>query len=813
MKRYVCIHGHFYQPPRENPWLEEVELQESAAPYHDWNARINAECYEANAFARLLGEDGTIRGIVNNYAWISFNFGPTLLSWMERHQPATYAAILEADSSSMQHFGGHGSALAQVYNHIIMPLADRRDKITQVRWGIRDFEHRFGRFPEGMWLAETAADTETLEVLAEHGIRFTILSPYQAARVRDAGTTDWTDVRGGHVDPRVAYRCNLPSGRSIDLFFYDGPVSQEIAFGDLLHNGGTLANRMLGLLPGQSDSAGAALAHIATDGETYGHHHRSGEMALAYCIERLRHTESVEFTIYGQFLEEHPPTREVEIVERSSWSCVHGVERWRAACGCNSGGNPRWQQQWRGPLRAALDVIRDSLRIVYERKAGDIFRDPWEVRNRYINFMIDRSPAGFRRFIAEEAPGLDPRFHEETVSLLEMQRNCLLMYTSCGWFFDEISGIETVQILQYASRALQLCRKVGGADPTPRFLEVLRQAPSNLPQHPSGDIVYQRYVSEQSVELERVAVHYAVTKLFQIEGAGSTLSGFDVQPVEIIREEAGRNLFVAGMVRVRSRITTEERRIVFAVLNLGDHNLFGGALSAGRAHNWAEHRLRFQRQFLHHETPRLIVELDEMFGSDTRILEQLFVDDQTAVIEQMLQSPQLALHESHRKLINDNYAMLQSVSRMGGKLPDDLHHTVRRVLTRDLRKAFEKDVLDVADIDNCVQRFIRWKMHPHGEGFSLVISRRLCRLMDELAARPDDLTAIDALLFTLDLIDDFAVDIDLAEVQNRFYLLCLATFDESRMTDGEWPQVLVYLGEHLNMDAAAMVQGTQRLSS
>ncbi len=809
MKRYICIHGHFYQPPRENAWLEEVELQESATPYHDWNDRINAECYGANAFARLLGEDGTIRGIVNNYAWISFNFGPTLLSWMERHQPATYEAILDADRISMQNFEGHGSAMAQVYNHIIMPLADRKDKVTQVRWGIRDFEHRFGRFPEGMWLAETAADTETLEVLAEHDIRFTVLSPYQAARVRDPKEAKWTDVHGGRIDPRVAYRCNLPSGRSIDLFFYDGPVSQEIAFGDLLHNGENLSRRLLGLLPEQSDAEGGTIAHIATDGETYGHHHRNGEMALAFCIEQLRRTNDVEITIYGQFLEQHPPTREVEIVERSSWSCIHGVERWRAACGCNSGGNPRWQQQWRAPLREALDIVRDHLRPVYEQKASVVFRDPWEVRNRYIEFMMDRSSAGLRRFLASEAPGLDPRSYEETVTLLEMQRNCLLMYTSCGWFFDEISGIETVQILQYAARALQLCRKISGTDPTARFLEVLRRAPSNAPQYPTGESVYLHYVADESVELERVAVHYAVTHLFQIEDAGSTLSGFEVSPVEIVREEAGRNRFLAGVVQVRSRITTEERRIVFAVLSLGDHNLFGGALSESNVDAWAEHRTRFQRQFLNHETPRLIIELDSMFGSDSRILEQLFLDDQTVVIAQMLETPQTALHEAHRKLINENYAMLQSVSRMGGRLPEDLHHTVRRVLTRDLKGAFQVERLDVERIDSCVQEFLRWRMRPHGEDFSLTVSDRMSVLIDELASAPDDVAAMDALLFTLDLIKTFSVDIDLSETQNRFFLLCRASFDEGLLSDAEWPLSLIYLGERLNIDAAAAVRSSR----
>jgi alpha-amylase/alpha-mannosidase (GH57 family) len=339
MERYVCIHGHFYQPPRENPWLEAIELQDSAYPYHDWNERITAECYGPNAVSRILDSQDRIVRIVNNYARISFNFGPTLLSWMERKAPEVYRAVLDADVESRARYGGHGSALAQGYNHIILPLASLRDKRTQVAWGVADFVHRFGRRPEGMWLPETAVDVESLELLAEHGIEFTVLAPRQARGVRKVGDTAWTDVSGSRVDPSMAYRIPLPSGRSIAAFFYDGPISQGVAFEGLLHRGEQLAHRLLGAFaPARKH---AQLAHIATDGETYGHHHRRGEMALAYALHYIETNKLATLTNYGQFLEKFPPTYEATVFDNSSWSCVHGVERWRSDCGCSTKNKPK----------------------------------------------------------------------------------------------------------------------------------------------------------------------------------------------------------------------------------------------------------------------------------------------------------------------------------------------------------------------------------------------------------------------------------------------------------------------------------------
>jgi len=427
---YICVHGHFYQPPRENPWLEAVELQDSAYPYHDWNERITAECYAPNGASRILTSDGRIGKIVNNYERISFNFGPTLLSWMKTASPETYRNIIDGDKQSSEHFGGHGAAIAQAYSHVILPLANTRDKRTQVTWGIRDFESHFGRAPEGMWLPETAVDLESLDILAQHGIRFTILSPGQASRVRKISARTWTDVSGARVDPTMAYRLRLPSKRTINIFFYDGPISHGVAFEGLLDNGEALANRLVGAF--SDGRAWPELVHIATDGETYGHHHHRGEMALTYALDHIQSKELATLTCYGQYLSEHPPTHEVEIFERTSWSCVHGIERWRSDCGCNSG-RVGWNQAWRAPLREALDGLRDTLAARFEEAAGKLFKDPWAARDAYIGVLLDRSEENVCAFLRTQS-GRDLTRPEscDALKLLEMERHDMLLYTSCG---------------------------------------------------------------------------------------------------------------------------------------------------------------------------------------------------------------------------------------------------------------------------------------------------------------------------------------------------------------------------------------------
>jgi alpha-amylase/alpha-mannosidase (GH57 family) len=444
VNKFVCIHGHFYQPPRENPWLEEVELQESARPYHDWNERVSAECYARNGASRILNSQAFITEIVNNYSKISFNIGPTLLSWMEKKDPDAYKAILEADRLGQERFSGHGPAMAQVYNHMIMPLANSRDKRTQVIWGIRDFESRYKRKPEGMWLAETAVDLESLDIMAEMGIKFTVLAPHQAKRAKKiTSKRSWTPEDEESIDLRRPYLCRLPSGRTIAIFFYDGPISQAIAFEGLLHNGESFANRLLQAF--DKKSTHNQMVHVATDGESYGHHHKFGDMALAYCLKHIEQGGVAKLTVYGEYLEKNSPEYEVEIVEKSSWSCVHGIERWRDNCGCNSGGRPGWHQEWRGPLRKALDWLRDHAALLYERELFGYVPDVWKLRDEYIEVVLIRSREKMESFLAEKVrPGLPFEEKNKLLRLMEIQRNVQLMYTSCGWFFDDISGIETV---------------------------------------------------------------------------------------------------------------------------------------------------------------------------------------------------------------------------------------------------------------------------------------------------------------------------------------------------------------------------------
>lgn len=474
--KLVCIHGHFYQPPRENPFTGLVDEQSSAAPFANWNERITAESYAPNLAARVLGEDGGEEKVINNYSWISFDFGPTLLSWLQLNSPDVYTGVVASDQESMAHFGGHGSAMAQSYNHTILPLSNARDKRTQITWGIADFWHRYGRKPKGMWLPETAVDTDTLDLLAQAGIEFTVLAPYQAAAV-EGENGEMIKLGHGEVDPRLPYAVELAAGRSIAVFFYDGPLSQEIAFNGLLEDGHLLARR---LVEAAGDGGpGPALGHVATDGETYGHHHRFGEMALASAIEAIHATPEVELTNYGEFLANHPPQRRAQIVAESSWSCAHGVERWRSDCGCSTGGEPTWNQKWRGPLRIALDWLRDEAISEFVAATGRLFSDPWDARDAYIEVVLGGDP---QEFIREHGqPGMSSTDRHEALALLEIQHRSMLMYTSCGWFFNDVTGLETIFVLRHAGRLINMMRAAVRRDLEPGFLQLLDGVRSNHP--------------------------------------------------------------------------------------------------------------------------------------------------------------------------------------------------------------------------------------------------------------------------------------------------------------------------------------------
>jgi alpha-amylase/alpha-mannosidase (GH57 family) len=472
----LVVHGHFYQPPRENPWTGEVEREPSAAPYHDWNERIHDECYAPNAAA-------------NNYARISFNFGPTLLSWLERHHAVTYQQIIAADRESIAQRNGHGNAIAQAYGHAILPLCNERDRLTQVVWGIADFRFRFGREPEALWLPETAANDATLALLIDQGLRYVILAPEQARRVRRG--SDWVDVSGGKIDTTRPYRFEHPggSGGSIAVFFYDGPLARAIAFEEALTSSRVLVELFL------RAAQRGDLVNVATDGETYGHHFKFGDLGLAHALGVDAKQAGFWITNYGEYLDQHPPEFAVEIDnglagEGSSWSCAHGVDRWTRDCGCHTGGEAGWNQAWRDPLRLALNFLRDDAAVKFESAGSELLRDPWAARNDYISVLL--APDGTREeFLARHAVRvLSEAEQVRAFKLLEMQRSALLMFTSCGWFFSDLAGIETIQVLRYAARVLDLQSQLSFDVPRTPFLELLAHAKSNRPDQGNGADIF-----------------------------------------------------------------------------------------------------------------------------------------------------------------------------------------------------------------------------------------------------------------------------------------------------------------------------------
>ena len=694
MDRYICIHGHFYQPPRENPWLEAIELQDSAYPYHDWNERITAECYAPNAVSRILDGDHKIIRIVNNYGKISFNFGPTLLSWLAEQAPDVYHNVLAADRASQQLFSGHGSAIAQAYNHMIMPLANARDKRTQIMWGLRDFETRFGRKPEGMWLPETAVDLESLDLLAEQGIRFTVLSPYQASHIRLEEEEEWTEVSGGRVDPSMAYTVSLPSGCSIAVFFYDGPISRAVAFEGLLKKGEYLAERLTSAFSDTRDWP--QLAHIATDGETYGHHHPHGDMALAYALEHIESGNLARLTNYSEFLERFPPQVEARIVENSSWSCVHGIERWRSNCGCNSGGHGDWNQEWRAPLRVALDWLRDELAPLYERQAASIFNDPWGARDRYIDLILNRSAENVQQFFnREQSHLLDEKCRIQALKLLEVQRHAMLMYTSCGWFFDELSGIETVEVIQYAGRAVQLSQELFGDHLEERFLERLEQAKSNLPEHQDGRVIYEKFVKPAVVNLEKVGAHYAVSSLFENYEPHTKTYCYDVAREDYRMFSAGRARLVLGRARITSEIVRESENVSFGVVHLGDHNLSGGVREFRGEEGYQQLYREIPEIFERGDFAETIRVVDRNFGSETYTLKLLFRDEQRRILQIILESTLTEADAAYRRLFESHAPLMRFLADLNQPLPSRLQVAAEFTLNADLRHALDEGCLDL----------------------------------------------------------------------------------------------------------------------
>lgn len=766
-RRYLCIHAHFYQPPRENPWLEEIELQDSAAPYHDWNERITAECYGPNAYSRILGPDNRIRRIVNNYERISFNFGPTLLSWLKDKAPDVYGRVLEADAKSRERFSGHGNALAQAYNHPILPLASARDKLTQIRWGIRDFETRFRRRPEGMWLPETAVDTETLELLAAEGLRFTVLEPGQARRTRKIGARAWRTAAGS-VDPRHPYVVRLPSGRPFYVFFYDGPVSRAVAFEQLLTRGEHLAGRLKTAFdPHREDPQ---LVHIATDGETYGHHHRFGDMALAYALDTLDADPDVRLTNYGEFLDLHPPTHEVEIADNTSWSCAHGVERWRSDCGCSTNAQPGWNQAWRGPLRQALDWLRDEVSPRYEARGGELLKDPWAARDDYVSVILDRSPDNLEAFFARHRQReLSAAERTECLKLLELQRHVQLMYTSCGWFFADLGGIETVQVIQYADRVLQLAEELFKTPLEPEFLRRLKAAASNIPDVGDGERVYKRFVRPARVDMEKVGAHFAVTSFFKEHPKQMRLYAYRIRQEDSRLLTSGKMRLAAGLVSIESEITLEATQVSYAFLHFGDQHFSGGArLFRGRKEYEAT-VWEITNDFSKGDPSATLRALSKHYGPDAYALRSLFHDEQRKILRLLLAPAVADAEKTYEHLYAQYGGLVNFLAEIGAPPPKALQAAAELALNAKIRLALESPEPDLEKAGRLLQEVRTAGVPLDRDGLGFALERLMERLAAELRRRPGDDEALGRLERATQLLAEGSFSLDLWKVQNDYY--------------------------------------------
>lgn len=796
-QRYLCIHGHFYQPPRENPWLEAVEIQDSAAPFHDWNERITRECYGPNARARLVDSGGKIMQLLNNYAWMSFNFGPTLLAWMADAAPDVLRGIIEGDQVSRERRGGHGNALAQVYNHIIMPLAGKRDQRTQVLWGIADFRLRFGREPEGMWLAETAADVASLEALADAGIHFTVLAPRQAKRWRPIGTSEWTE-QADAVDPSRAYTCTLPSGKTITLFFYDGNISRAVAFEKLLDSGERFLERLRG---GFDDGRQhPQLLHIATDGESYGHHHSHGDMALAYVLDQLSRDPNIRLTNYGEFLELHPPEWEVEIHDNSSWSCVHGVERWRSNCGCNSGRG--WQQEWRGPLRHAFDQLKQQVDDLFVQQGAACLKDPWAARDAYIDVILDRNSDVLGDFFKTHGqPNLDKDGTRRALWLLEMQRHALLMYTSCGWFFDEISGLETVQCLRYAARAIQLARHFD-KDYEEAFVKALEPAQSNVPEFGNGRAVWEKLIRPDRVDLDRILAHYAISLIFRERQERTRVYCYDLETHDQEVRSRGASHLAIGRLRVRSRLTGNEAETAFLVVHYGGLDFHAILRKAPGTEEYDAFKAKLLNLYDTASLAEVTALVAAEFPGEAYHLPELFVEEQRRIIGIVLQERFPEYRQAFENVANADEDLIFQLGRLHYPMPRGMRTALSVSIDHRIAEAVQhlENEESVRQVQLLLERGKAWDYQPDRELLTQALAAELKWLVDAIAPEADLPALVAHIGHVLDVAAALPVQLDLWRAQNQLIDAYAAMISEKTMSQNVHG-ALAPLAERLQISA------------
>lgn len=812
--KFLTIHGHFYQPPRENPWLEAVELQDSALPFHDWNARICKECYNPNSVSRIVDNRNRILDIVNNYEYMSFNFGPTLLSWMEEFAPLTYERIIKADIESISKHNGHGNAMAQVYNHIIMPLANYKDKETQVKWGIRDFECRFGRKPEGIWLAETAVDDETLKVLVDNGIKFTVLSPYQALKIKKKSEKDWEDVSWGNIDPARSYEYSLKSdpSKKINLFFYDGAISRSVAFDELLTDGNKFIKR---LKEGVSEIRDyPQLINIATDGESYGHHTKFGDMALSYVLKIKAEDEGFKITNYGEYLDNYKSDYEADIKQASSWSCFHGVGRWKEDCGCSTGGHPGWNQKWRKPLREALDYLRDEFSKIFEAEGPKYFsKNVWEVRNNYIEVILDRSYSNIKKFQKTYFKSdLSEEDKVKGMELLEIQRQAMLMYTSCGWFFSEISGIETVQIMKYAARAIQLASSFYTENLEQNFLNILSEATSNITEFGTGKDIYERFVKPSVVSLKQIACLWAISSLYQDFEDEEEVYCYTVKRKDYQKVAKGNANFIIGNIEIQSKVTLQKSNLMFALMQYTGGDFHCTIKEFSNNEEYQELKTTLIKTFMLNSLTEIIRTLDEKFGKEYFTLKDIFIEERKKILQILLKDQLEKFADTYKDMYEQGKGSIYHMQNLGLEIPDEFKISAEYALSQRFNDLLahsdgfvERNIIqEITDINYEAKKMnITIDKSPSNKHFAKRINTNLNRLTKSF-----EIQQADAIVELFGIIEKLDLQIDISESQNIYYNKIyhrigdiLETFENSKKEkDLNFIKLLLQIGMSLNIN-------------
>ncbi|MCB9555530.1 MAG: DUF3536 domain-containing protein [Deltaproteobacteria bacterium] len=796
----LVVHGHFYQPPRENPWIEEIELEASASPYHDWNERISDECYSRNARARIYNDHGEVMRVVNNYRYLSFNIGPTLLVWLEKHRPHIYGRILEADKNSALERGGHGNAIAQAYGHAILPLCNDRDRLTQIRWAVADFSYRFGRRPEAMWLPETAVNAATVEDLIAEGMRFVILAPGQARRIRPLGSYDWQDVSGARIDPRHPYRLISAKNREryIDAFFYDGPVSHAVSFEKLLHASAAFVDRLRGAV----DQALKApqLIHLAVDGETFGHHLRHADRALAHALVSSAPAANFQLTNYGQYLEQHPPTHEVELEpgpdgEGTAWSCAHGVGRWCRDCGCHAGAPQGWNQAWRAPLRQAVNYLRDKATEVFEDLGSELLHDPWIARDDYIQVLLDPSAKRRDRFLREHrkraaAPADDVRI----LQLLEAQRHALLSQTSCGWFFNDISGLEAVQVLRYAARAVQLFEELSDQPIEDGVLEILGQARSNLPEMGSGADVYRSRAISATVSPRRALAHYAIGDIYGSSPTKQRRLGFQITALQTHRYSRGNVVAHIGCADVERLRTGELKQLVYAMIHFGSHDFHCAVRPYAGTKSFREFCQQVEGVFERPSVAELLRVIDRNFTDESFTLADMLDEERQALLEMLFGRLHRSFGDLYRHLYETHRASISALLDSGLPMPREFRiaaeYTLSRRLEEELASNAEYFGIEsfraAADIVAEAKRHGLMLDRHSAEAF---LGNQLNAAVGRLVDHPSELKITQSCQI-LELADHLGLKLDIEHIQDLLFDFIASNRQKRPLTEANWPELL-----------------------